>query len=170
MPHLKTNRCEECPALQGILNLNLAKLRISCLKIVTRCFILVMVADGNAGDRRDDEGDGDGGAGSPDGDEPAVQASVLRCHCQLSAASWSWSPRLPRLRPSGGFRPVPCLGAQCSATRVLGSLAGSQPIRSPLGHQLCHSMRAFCCLGFKREKGSAVQPVKPAAHKSPNQV
>ena len=43
MPHLKTNRCEECPALQGILNLNLAKLRISCLKIVTRCFILVMV-------------------------------------------------------------------------------------------------------------------------------
>ena len=38
----------------------------------------------------DDDGD-DGGDG--DGDERAVQASVLRCHCQLSAASWS---RLPQ--------------------------------------------------------------------------
>ena len=49
---------------------NVSKLRIPCLKIVTWhcCFILVVVAGGNAGDRRDDEGDGYDGAGSPDGD------------------------------------------------------------------------------------------------------
>ena len=44
----------------------------------------------------DDHADGDA-------DELVVQASVLRCHCQLSTASWS---RLP-LRPSGWFEPVP---------------------------------------------------------------
>ena len=70
-----------------------------------------MVADGNAGDNRADEGDGDDGAGSPDGDEPAVQASVLRCHCQLSAASWSrlplyalrqvWTRATTRAQPPG---------------------------------------------------------------------
>ena len=63
----------------------------------------------------DDHADGDA-------DELAVQASVLRCHCQLSTASWS---RLP-LRPSGWFEPEgnpPGLLGHCSA------LEGPQFIR-----------------------------------------
>ena len=46
-------------------------------------------------DLQEDGDDGDGGPDGDadgDGDERAVQASFLRCHCQLSAASWS---RLP---------------------------------------------------------------------------
>ena len=61
-------------------------------------------------DRQEDGDDGDGGPDG-DGDEPAVQASVLRCHCQLSAASWSrlplyasrqvWTRATTRAQPPG---------------------------------------------------------------------
>ena len=87
-----------------------------------------MVADGNAGDRRDDEGDGDGGAGSPDGDEPAVQASVLRCHCQLSAASWSWSPPPSTARAFGqvSTRALPGCSLSQRGLRVTGRVSTHQ--------------------------------------------
>ena len=111
-----------------------------------------MVADGNAGDNRADEGDGDDGAGSPDGDEPAVQASVLRCHCQLSAASWSWSPPPSTARAFGqvSTRALPGCSLSHRGLRVTGRVSTHQ---EPSGAPAVSPDEGFSLPGLQPRKG-----------------
>ena len=108
-------------------------------------------AEGNADDSHDDYDEGDDDGDDGDGDERAVQASVLRCHCQLSAASWS---RLPQAAFAFGqvSTPAAWMLLHHQGLGVIGRASAHQELW--LTSWVTPSEGFFRCLGLKWEKPS----------------